>query len=185
MCKIWACKQHRHRYAFCAGRLFTSFCCFLLLLFLTMNPIIWLHITLFSTAALKTETVFCNNARVCVHCVCRGYQLCVCCAVPNEHIRPGVCQRLSVTNCRLVYSEWQQRACGRQTHTHTVSDMQTETMVVALPCSLVCYPGALKELGLMDHKAAEGNWRGDLLTSDCICYRQRYQESKVSHRAQT
>lgn len=133
MCKIWACKQHRHRYAFCAGRLFTSFCCFLLLLFLTMNPIIWLHITLFSTAALKTETVFCNNARVCVHCVCRGYQLCVCCAVPNEHIRPGVCQRLSVTNCRLVYSEWQQRACGRQTHTHTVSDMQTETMVVALP----------------------------------------------------
>lgn len=74
-----------------------------------------------------------------MHRVCHGYQLCVCCAVPNEHIRLGVCQRLSVTSCILVYSEWQQRGPGgRQTHRHTLThmhtypDMQTDTIIVGL-----------------------------------------------------
>ncbi len=71
---------------------------------------------------------------MCVCIVCHGYQLCVCCAVPNEHIRLGVCQRLSVTSCRLVYSEWQQRGRvgDKHTHTHTYSDMQTDTIIVGL-----------------------------------------------------
>lgn len=33
----------------------------------------------------KEESVFCN--RVCVHHMCHGYQLSMCCTVPNERIR--------------------------------------------------------------------------------------------------
>lgn len=54
--------------------------------------------------SIKKETIF---AIMCVRILCHGYQICVCRATPNEHIRLGLCQRLSVTSCRLVYSEWQ------------------------------------------------------------------------------
>lgn len=47
--------------------------------------------------SIKKETVFaitCARVCVCVHVLCHGDQFCVYCAVPNEHIRLGVCQCL-------------------------------------------------------------------------------------------
>lgn len=54
--------------------------CFFVVVVDNEAPIIWLHITFFSTAALKGNR-FCNNT------VCRGSRLCRCCAFSNEHIK--------------------------------------------------------------------------------------------------
>ena len=144
MCKISACKQHRYCYAFCAVSLFHFVFCFLLLLFLTMNPHYMTSYNLvFYCSIKKKETVFAITC-VCVHHVCHGYQLCVCCAATNEHIRLGVCQRLSVTSCRLVYSECQEWSCvgGKHTtthmRTHSQSDTQTDTIIAGHLLGLLC-----------------------------------------------
>lgn len=116
MCKILACKQHRQCNAFRAVGLFLHF----VLLFLCCccswqwTPHYMIHITLFSTAALKkkNETVFfaIMLVRPCVCILCRHYQLCLCHAVPNEHIRP-----VSVCDERQTSLQWVAVAgqCGR------------------------------------------------------------------------
>lgn len=86
-----------------------------------------------------------------VRILCHGYQLYVCCAVPNEHIRLGVCQRLSVTSCRLVYSDWQEQGRVGDEHTHTRKEgntgthtyVQTDTSFVSFPSRLFCCPSGL------------------------------------------
>lgn len=77
MCKISACEQHRYCNAFCAVSLFfISFCRFLLLLFLTMNPHYMTSYNLVFYCSIKKKKkgncfffFCCNNVCLCASCV--------------------------------------------------------------------------------------------------------------------
>lgn len=131
--------------------LFISFFSFLLLLFLTMNPHYMTSYNLVFYCSIKKRNLFFATLCVCVHRVCHGYQLCVCCAVPNEHIRPWVCQRLSGRSCRLVYNEWQQRGRVADKHTHVRTHFQTYKQTDTLNVGLSSLSSFFSDLDCVEY----------------------------------
>lgn len=111
---------------------------FLLLLFLTMNPhyMTSYNLVFYCSIKKKKETVFCNNACacVCVCILCHRYQLCLRCAVPNEHIRP-----VSVCDERQTSLQW--LAVAGQCTRHVCVHMRArELHMQALLRAIFCFP---------------------------------------------
>lgn len=119
---------------------FFAFCSlvFMLLLFLTMNPHYMIHITLFSTAALKKMKPFfaIMPVHACICILCHRYQLCLRFAVPNEHIRP-----VSVCDEQQTSLQWVAVAgqCGRHTCVCTAHTQAAYVLTGTSQSGLCCF----------------------------------------------